>query len=67
MLVRNGIEMEKVRIRITPSKILFPVQNTLLRERLSMKTNLLVGVIVLEDFWLLQPLIVAQIYFVLQF
>lgn len=67
MGVGSGIMMEEVLRRRTPSEILFLVRNTLLREGLSMKTNLPVGVIVLEDFWLLQQSIVAQIYFVLQF
>lgn len=65
--VRNGIMMVDVQRRLIPSKITSPVQNTLLRERLSIKTSLLVGVTVLVDFWLLQPLIVAPIYSVLQF
>lgn len=63
----NGIMMANVQRRSVPSKITFPVRNSLLKERLSMKTSSLVGVIVLEDFWLLRLLTGAQIYFVLQF
>lgn len=65
--VRSGIMMVDVQRRLIPLKIISLVQNTLLIERLSLKTSLPVGATVLVDFWLLPPLIVAQIYFELQF
>lgn len=60
--VRSGITTVEVQRRVIPLKIISLVENTLLKERLSTKTSLLAGVLVLEDFWLLQPLIVAQNY-----
>lgn len=49
MEVRSGIMMEDVQRRLIRSRILFPVPNSLLTKKLSMKTSLLVVVIVLED------------------
>lgn len=47
--VRSGIMMEDVQRRLIRSRILFHVPNSLLTKKLSMKTSLLVVVIVLED------------------
>lgn len=47
--VRSGIMMEDVQRRLIQSRILFHVPNSLLTKKLSMKTSLLVVVIVLED------------------
>lgn len=47
--VRTGIMMEDVQRRLIRSRILFHVPNSLLTKKLSMKTSLLVVVIVLED------------------
>jgi len=64
---RHGIIMVDNRRNLIQSKILSPVPSSLLKMSLCKKTSLLVGDIVLEDFWWLLPLIVAQIYFVLPF
>lgn len=67
VMVRHGIIMVDNRRNLIQSKILSPVPSSSLKMSLCKKTSLLVGDIVLEDFWWLLPLIVAQIYFVLPF
>ena len=66
-MVRHGIIMVDNRRNLIQSKILSPVPSSSLKMSLCNKISLLVGDIVLEDFWWLLPLIVAQIYFVLPF
>lgn len=63
--VRSGSRMADVQRNLIQFKIMSPVQSFSLKIILCKKTNLLVGVIVLEDFWLHQPSIIVHIYFVL--
>ena len=63
---RNGIMMADGQRNVIQSMIISPVPDSSLKEVLCMKTNWLDGDIVQGDFWLLRPLIFAQIYFVLQ-
>lgn len=65
--VNVGMMVEEVQKNIIRSRIIFAVPSFLLTKGLWVLINLLDGDIVLGDFCLLQPLISALTYLLLQF